>query len=179
MRSYRHTIAAALITFIALAALACAGQAVSKRKDAKQRDMQGKAAAPIAISYEGDTEINWGMLGDVTVFIRPERDAEALNVTVTPDARLEIIHGKQEVEFGAVAAGTEVSMKVRVMAPEEGLYYLNVLATGTFSGRVVSRSGAVPIMVSGPISPFRDASELRPVPGLEVKDGLAIMQASE
>lgn len=176
MRAYSIIALAALL---ALSILACAGQALSKRKDAKQRDMQGKAAAPITISYEGETEINWGMIGDVTIHIRPEKDAHALSVSVTPDARLEIIYGPQQMDFGALTAGQEVSMKVRVMAPEEGLYYLNVLATGTFEGRQMSSAAAVPIMVSAPISPFHDASELRPVPGIEVRDGLVIMQARE
>jgi len=142
------------LILLALMMAACTtSQSASLRKGGDAANTN----APMTITYEGETEITFGVIGDITIYVRPERDAQSLSMTITPGARLEVIYGELHQDFGPVSAGQEVSMKVRYMAPEEGLYNLNVTATGSFSGSRMSTSAEVQIMIYAPISPFRDA----------------------
>jgi len=125
--------------------LACSGN--SRELITKEIPLSGKPVAPVSISYTVPEKADVGESITVTVSFKLLSDAEKVTLKLTPDKGMEITSGKTEVDYGDQLANSAFSESVTIVPHTEGVLYLNVFVTGTFGGRKMARTGAVPVYV--------------------------------
>ncbi len=109
----------------------------------------GKPAAPIFISDTAPEKAAMGQELSVTVEFKIQKDADNLVLKVTPGKGLRIVGETFLKDYGNKPANTTFSETLEIVTEEEGLLYINVFVSGTFSGKRMTRAGAIPINVGG------------------------------
>ena len=133
------------ISLLLTGLLACTSN--SRELITKEIPPSGKPVAPVTISYTVPEKAGVGESITVTVSFKLLSDAEKVTLKLTPDKGMEITSGKTDVDYGEQLANSAFSESVTIVPHTEGVLYLNVFVTGTFGGRKMVRTGAVPVYV--------------------------------
>ncbi|MCF6217626.1 MAG: hypothetical protein L3J62_04155 [Gammaproteobacteria bacterium] len=111
-----------------------------------------KISAPIAIAYSVPKKVSLGEDLLVTVTLTASADVENLTLTVSAGEGLTLPSGRYAVNFGSQQSGSRVTEEIFISPSHEGRLYLNLLVSGSFSGREMARAGAVPVQVGEGVS---------------------------
>ncbi|MCZ6688229.1 MAG: hypothetical protein O7H41_01295 [Planctomycetota bacterium] len=109
------------------------------------RSISGKPTAPVNITYTVPDKADVGKAIDAVVSFKVLQAVENLKLTLTEGKGLRIVSERTTFDYGARAAGASFSETISVRPEEEGILYLNVFVTGGYRGKVMTRTGAVPI----------------------------------
>lgn len=112
-----------------------------------QRQAAGKPAAPIRIDATEALTDGAGESTEVEVSFTLLRDAEDVALQVTPDEGMTIA-GETSLVYGAGERGDRYSETIMVRPETEGVFYVKVLASGTFEGTRMARAAAIPVRTS-------------------------------
>lgn len=134
---------AASLIFLGL--IACSDK--SSKVTIGQLQQSGKPTPPISISYTIPSKAAVGENVRVTVDFKTLSDVDGLKLEFTAGEGLELLSGRNEIEYGNYPKDSAFSETVTVVPRTEGILYLNVFVTGTFGGNTMVRTGAVPINV--------------------------------
>jgi len=108
---------------------------------------RGKPTAPITVLYTVPAKTVIGESAEVILEFRTLVDVDGLRLKLTAGEGLSITPKKFEVDYGNQPANSSFSETVTVIPESEGMLYMNVFIYGTFHGKRMVRTGAVPIMV--------------------------------
>lgn len=147
----KHTHRIYKLCVILLASLFSIGLIACSEKSSKlvsgEVPLSGKPTAPVSISYTVPEKADVGESITVTVKFKILSDAENVDLKLTADKGLELTSGETEMAYGSQPANSTFSESVAVVPHTEGILYLNVFVTGTFNGKTMVRTGAVPVNV--------------------------------
>lgn len=138
----RSTIPGLLLISLLVASLGCTDNGREVRSD---RAKMGKPSAPIDISYTVPGDVGVGTSAEVVVTFRLRSPADGLELVFEEGRGLRIDSEETTFIYGPREDGTSISEKVTVTPEVEGVVYLNVFVSGTFDGRAMTRTGAVPV----------------------------------
>lgn len=110
-----------------------------------QEGVRGKPTAPVEISYDVPDPGEIGSPVDVVVSVQLHKEAGDLRLSLTPGRGLDLGEERMTFAYGWQGEGATVSETVSVRREVEGVAYLNVFVSGTFGGRAMTRTGAVPV----------------------------------
>ncbi len=111
-----------------------------------------KISAPVAIAYSVPKKVALGEDLRVTVTLTANANVENLTLTVSAGEGVVLPGGRYDVNFGAQQSGNTVTEEILISSSREGRLYLNLLVSGSFSGREMARAGAVPVQVGDGVS---------------------------
>ncbi len=106
-----------------------------------------KVAAPVSISYTTPKKVALGENALVTITLKADADVDDLTLSVTAGEGLILPNGNYKVNFGSLTNNSTLTEDVLISSSAEGLLFLNLLVSGSFSGREMARAGAVPVQV--------------------------------
>jgi len=137
-----------IIAAVALAFCQVACAAESPRKSASPKGVAGKSSVPIEISYTVPAASSKGAQIPIIVQISVLADAGSLSVKVVPESGLSLVpEGELTRSYGARSTGSTQSENLTVTSKQDGRFYLNVFATGTFGGRTLTQTTSIPVVV--------------------------------
>lgn len=132
-----------VISLFSIGLIACSEK--SSKLISGETPLYGKPTAPVSISYTVPGMADVGQSVTVTVNFKILSDADNVNLKLTTDKGLEFTSGETEVDYGNQPANSTFSETVTVVPRTDGILYLNVFVTGTFGGKTMVRTGAVPV----------------------------------
>ena len=134
----------AWIIFLFSALSACS-ETTTKKYTSGDLGQAGKMTAPITISYIVPEKAAVRESVSVLVKFQTHSDADDLKLELTTGEGLVFTSGNRNVSYGSQPANSTFSETVTVVPNTDGILYINVFVTGTFDGRTMVRTGAVPI----------------------------------
>lgn len=133
--------------FPALSAFSACAEATKKISTSEGLGQPGKMSAPITISYVVPEKATIRESVSVLVKFQTHSDADDLKLELTTEEGLIFTSGNRNISYGSQPASSTFSETVTVVPDTGGILYINVFVTGTFNGRTMVRTGAVPIKV--------------------------------
>jgi hypothetical protein len=109
------------------------------------KPVASKPAAPIHIEATEALTDGAGRTTEVEISFTLLRDAGDVALQITPDDGMTISGATASFAYGAGEKGDVFSETVTVRPDSEGVFYLKVLASGTFDGRRMARAAAIPV----------------------------------
>ena len=107
----------------------------------------GKTTAPLSIFYTVPPRNAVGDKVRIAVTVKALSDVKGLTLKLAPGEGLSMEGGTFMKNYGDQPRNTEFTETVAVTPSVDGILYLNIFASGTFNGRKMTRTGAVPVQV--------------------------------
>ncbi len=113
----------------------------------KELPRSGKTSAPISVSYSVPATNAINDKVKVIITVKPLSDVGGLTLKLTAGEGLAMPTEEFNKNYGDQLRNAVFSETVTVTPSTDGILYLNVFVSGTFNGKQMTRSGAVPIKV--------------------------------